>query len=493
MARKPLLRPISVTRGSQDDDSAHWPGSPFSQTFQAKLQDEDADMIIYALMGMQGHVSSDKLRYIIKEKILTLRRFSSVMLYEGGRYVWAASGVEVSDVLREVQDLPGGKDAAMEYANFLFTQPMDLTRTLWEVYILRNATETGDALLFRLHHSLGDGISLASLFVDLVETKDGTELKFPSPRRSRVGSFPEVVRRALSCAWNTLCFIVRLTLLLVIADPVRPMKPKKSVRHLHRSVYGFEIPVDEVKAIGSPVGATVNDTLLAVMGSAMEKFTRKQDKLRLISEAKANGRDFTKEDQAKLQSLEALEPKWRPHALIIANLRMPLTKGEIEGMRNGPESAKWGTIVGYIVGKIPVNRVSSPLDRLKLVKKMMDAAKLSWEPLLSNLLLHVLSMLFGPQLLLRFLTHVTTQATIALSNFPGPQEEVSFAGAKLTSLHQFVTGSPQGCCFHGISYNGKLFVSISTYAPALNAREICELSLEALDDLKVDAGLIGSK
>lgn len=51
-----------------------------------------------------------------------------------------------------------------DYVTTLSQTPMDLTKPLWEIHILNIKTKDANAIaIFRMHHSIGDGVSLMSL------------------------------------------------------------------------------------------------------------------------------------------------------------------------------------------------------------------------------------------------------------------------------------------------------------------------------------------
>jgi hypothetical protein len=58
-------------------------------------------------------------------------------------------------------------DMALEdYVSSLSTLPMDQSRPLWELHVLDFPTsEAAAAVVLRVHHSVGDGVSLLSLFI----------------------------------------------------------------------------------------------------------------------------------------------------------------------------------------------------------------------------------------------------------------------------------------------------------------------------------------
>uniref|UniRef100_A0A453FD06 diacylglycerol O-acyltransferase n=1 Tax=Aegilops tauschii subsp. strangulata TaxID=200361 RepID=A0A453FD06_AEGTS len=84
---------------------------------------------------------------------------------------WVRTTVDLDDHVI-VPDLePTGTsadpDRALEnYVSSLSTLPMDHSRPLWELHVLDFPTsDAAAALVLRVHHSVGDGVSLLSLFI----------------------------------------------------------------------------------------------------------------------------------------------------------------------------------------------------------------------------------------------------------------------------------------------------------------------------------------
>lgn len=72
-----------------------------------------------------------------------------------------------------------------DYVSYLSTVPMDASRPLWELHVLNLRTfEAAAVAVFRIHHSLGDGLSLISLLLACTRrTADPTSLPtLPEPR-----------------------------------------------------------------------------------------------------------------------------------------------------------------------------------------------------------------------------------------------------------------------------------------------------------------------
>lgn len=86
-----------------------------------------------------------------------------------GARKWVKTTVNVEDHL-VCPDLDPDMDSPDEflenYTSSLTTTPLDMTKPLWEVHILNVKTSEADGVgILKLHHSIGDGISIISLIL----------------------------------------------------------------------------------------------------------------------------------------------------------------------------------------------------------------------------------------------------------------------------------------------------------------------------------------
>lgn len=94
-----------------------------------------------------------------------------------------------------------------------------------EVYVLQNPNSSGgDKILFRLHHSLGDGISMASLFLDIVKTQNSTFATLPLRKKEENKKPLEFFFSNLKFFFNTVLSHARILYLLLSRDVVAGVK-----------------------------------------------------------------------------------------------------------------------------------------------------------------------------------------------------------------------------------------------------------------------------
>jgi WS/DGAT/MGAT family acyltransferase len=150
------------------------------------------------------------------------------------------------------------------------------------------------------------------------------------------------------------------------------------------------IPLEEVKAIGKALGASVNDVLLSCVAGALREY--------LIG----------KGDTVVGVMLRAIVP---------VNLR-PLE-----------EAFNLGNEFGLIFLDLPIG-IENPFERLYAVRANMRALKDSYQPVIALGLLAAMGA--GPQALQEQLLGVLARnATAVMTNVPGPVDALYLAGAKV--------------------------------------------------------------
>ena len=107
--------------------------------------------------------------------------------------------------------------AVEDYASSLSTSPMDRSRPLWDFHLLDfPTTEAASTALFRVHHAIGDGMSLITLL--MASTRSAANPSrlpaMPAPP-TRSGAVYERPRPPVSM--GVLAFVAWLWSLLVLA------------------------------------------------------------------------------------------------------------------------------------------------------------------------------------------------------------------------------------------------------------------------------------
>ena len=179
---------------------------------------------------------------------------------------------------------------------------------------------------------------------------------------------------------------------------------------------------DEVKAIGKALRASVNDVLLATVAGALRSY--------LVS----------KGDSADGVMIRALVP---------VNLRPP------------EKAYRLGNQFGLVFLDLPLG-IENPVERLYAVRANMNALKDSFQPVLALGLLAAMGA--GPKILQeQLLQALARNGTAVMTNVPGPQRSLYFAGAKIDRFLFWVPQSGDiGMGVSILSYAGNVQFGVIT-------------------------------
>ena len=184
-----------------------------------------------------------------------------------GKPSWVRTEVRVEDhvIVPDIDPNIENPDQYLEhYISKLTTVPMDFSKPLWEIHVLCLKTSNAESIgILKIHHSLGDGMSLMSLFLACTrKTSDPEALPTVAVQKKQFGpscytgffnkiwwlfvglwfilrlvfnTFIDVLMFAL-----TICFL-RDTETPLLAKPGSELKPKKFVYRI--------ISFDDVKLV----------------------------------------------------------------------------------------------------------------------------------------------------------------------------------------------------------------------------------------------------
>ncbi|KAJ6754751.1 O-ACYLTRANSFERASE WSD1-LIKE ISOFORM X1 [Salix purpurea] len=144
--------------------------------------------IIHCAIGLKNKIDMDSTRSAIKSSLMLKHpRFCSLLVHDkNGREHWKKTDIDIdqhfiivnkkNDSRCSCTDADDLDRVVNEYiADLSVSTPLDISKPLWEVHVL---LEQNCAIL-RIHHALGDGISLMSLFLAICRTAGDPE-KIPT-------------------------------------------------------------------------------------------------------------------------------------------------------------------------------------------------------------------------------------------------------------------------------------------------------------------------
>jgi diacylglycerol O-acyltransferase len=179
-----------------------------------------------------------------------------------------------------------------------------------------------------------------------------------------------------------------------------------------------------VKVVGKALGCSINDVLLSMAAGAL--------------------RDYLLEKGDAVDGLEI-------RAIVPVNLR---ARGDGRGL---------GNKFGLVFLDLPIG-IEHPLERLYAIRSRMLALKGSYQPMIALALLGAVGS--GPKALQQRVTALLgNSASAVMTNVPGPQQPLYFAGKRITELDFWVPQSGSiGMGVSILSYDGRIQFGVITDA-----------------------------
>jgi diacylglycerol O-acyltransferase len=360
-------------------------------------------MVVNGLVRLAGTPTLDAVRTVIERKMVSqYPRFQQRVADPLGRMP-AFEDDPLFDIGNHLHRIalpaPGDEAALQEAVSDLITPPLDATRPLWHLYLIE-AGDGSSAALWRIHHSIADGIALAQVMLETADEVPLSRQQPPPPPAS-----PGILGRVIHEASATLANPGHLrelgagalkevaTAAKLAAGPADPQTVlSRPLAGARRVAWSKPFPLDRVKDACHRQRVTVNDLLLAALAATL-----------------------------------AAEVPWegRPdhlHTMIPVNLR-PLDR---------PVPAELGNDFALVILELPLAEVR-PAERLRQVNAAMNKIKESPEAPLAYGLLNAMGML-PRRVEDRIIEFFTDKASMVVTNVPGPQVPLSFAGVPIDGV-----------------------------------------------------------
>ena len=415
-------------------------------------------MMICGVLLFADAIRFDRLTRIVDERFLKFHRFRQRPVERLGVAYWeSVPHFDIADHVERIA-LSGraGTDELQALVSRLAATPLDPKRPLWQFHLVENLNG-GSALIARIHHCYADGIALVRVLMSMTDAapKGPPAMPFePMPRGRRadaddpiaqlirpISGVMKLARKAGTtliekgaAIWSDPGEAVALAeqggaltaeiAKLALMPQDSPTRFKGTPGTAKRVAWADPIDLDEVKAVSKALSASVNDVLLSCVAGALRAYLVERGEV------------------ANDTMIRALVP---------VNLR-PLEK-----------AYRLGNQFGLVFLDLPLG-IENPVERLYAVRANMSALKDSFQPILALGLLAAMGA--GPRILQeQLLRALARNASAVMTNVPGPQQRLYFAGAK---IERFLFWVPQsgdiGMGVSILSYAGHVQFGVITDA-----------------------------
>jgi WS/DGAT/MGAT family acyltransferase len=356
---------------------------------------------------------------------------------------------------------PGSDEQLRNLAARIFSQQLDRSKPLWELWLVEGLSDDRFAIVGKSHHALVDGVSgvdITTVLFDLDREPQGPPasappwLARPEPSdvellgdalRERLTSPKEIARgfRAALRGPRQVVRGLRDTSKFVGAGMAAPSSVFNVEIGPHRRFAMAQADLPELKRVKDAHGGTVNDVILSIVAGSIGKYLR------------ARGHDT-----------EGLELR----AMVPVSVRAEEEHGAL------------GNRISAMMAPLPVWS-EDPVERLRIVTEAMGDLKSSGQAVGAEILTKLTD--FAPGTIASQAARLQPAQrffNLVVTNVPGPQFPLYVLGRKMESIFPMVPlARRQALCVGIMSYDGQVNFGLIGDYDAMADLDSFGLDLEA--------------
>ncbi|PHT76665.1 hypothetical protein T459_20187 [Capsicum annuum] len=387
-------------------------------------------------------------------------RFSSIMVTgKRGTRKWKRVEVNYQDHIKTPifptkKSLDFYDECFSTYISNLSTQQFPENRPLWEIHIFKYPTSNAAGnVIFKLHHSLGDGYSLMGALLSCLQRVDNPSLPltFPSRQKSNLNNSNKnrgfirhfkIVPRFIKGIVNTVYDFGWSTLKSTLVEDDRTALRSGDIGVEFRPIIlaTATFSLDSLKQIKTRLNVTINDVITGIVVYGTRLY------MEGVNKESCNGKCC---------------------ALVLFNTRaLGGSYKSVSDMIRPNSDMPWGNHFTFLPVSLPKltnnknNDNKNPLEFVQKAHRIIERKRNSASIWLTSKLLDFLRTLGGPEATARFIHGTLKNTSMALTNLIGPVEEMALANHPVKGLYFVVTGAPQSCSVTMVSYVDKLRIAI---------------------------------
>ncbi len=432
-----------------------------TQTHMERLSPMDVSFLDQEKRGSHMHIgavmifegpppSHADLRAHIESRLHLVPRYRQKLIYprlEMGRPLWVDDprfNLEYH-VRHTALPSPGSEEQLRLLTGRLFSQRLDRSKPLWELWLVQGLEDNRFALVNKTHHCLVDGVSGVDITTVLFDTSPtptpvGAEPWTARPEPSDaalmakgaegIAKFPfRLARRALHAARHPAETFEELketveglgNIAWKFANPPPPT-PLNVPIGPHRRVQWIRMPLSDLKAIKNSLGGTVNDVFLAVVSGALARTLKRRG--------------------VRTEGLEL-------RGIVPVSIRAD------------DQHAALGNRITAMLGPLPVYAEDAQ-ERLRIVSEAMKGLKESKQAVGAEALTRLQD--FAPPTILAQASRLNFSQrayNLLVTNVPGPQFPLYLIGREMQELAPVPFLAPERALAVAImSYNGNVTIGL---------------------------------
>jgi diacylglycerol O-acyltransferase / wax synthase len=371
---------------------------------------------------------------------------------------------------------PGGEAQLKRLTGRVFSQALDRSRPLWEIWLVEGLSDERFALLSKTHHALVDGVSGVDIATVLFDTSpdpmpvaapDHEWVARPVPSGAQLladallerATVPaEIVRGVRATLRGPRQLATRIARAVggvgamaragLQAAPPSPLNVRIGP---HRRFTWVRGDLQQFKTIKNALGGTVNDVVLTVVAGALGRY------LRVHGEATED---------------------------LVLRAMVPIS------VRADVERGALGNRVAAMWAPLPIG-LTDPVQRLLTISRDMDGIKESGQAIGAQVLTELTG--FAPPTIMAQAARLQARQrlfNLVVTNVPGPQFPLYMLGRELEAMFPMVPlAENQALGIAIMSYNGQLNFGLNADYDAMPDLEAVADELRAsIEELAAAAG-----
>lgn len=356
---------------------------------------------------------------------------------------------------------PGSDEQLRNLASRIFSQQLDRSKPLWELWLVEGLNNDRFAIIGKSHHALVDGVSgvdITTVLFDLDPEPAGRSEKAPPwlarPEPTDIqllgealkerATSPQEIYRGVRAALRGPRQVVRgigATTKMVSAGMSAPHSVFNVEIGPHRRFQMTQTDLADLKRVKDAHGGTVNDVILSIVAGGIGRYLR------------ARGHDT---DELELRVM------------------VPVS------VRAADEHGALGNRITAMMAPLPV-WCEDPIERLHVVTEEMGDLKSSGQAVGAEILTKLTD--FAPGTIVSQAARLQPAQrffNLVVTNVPGPQFPLYVLGRKMESIFPMVPlARRQALCVGIMSYNGQVNFGLVGDYDAMADLDSFALDLEA--------------
>ncbi|CAI8617042.1 unnamed protein product [Vicia faba] len=425
------------------------PVSPHGQYFNSSV------MCAYIFAFLELDIPFDESQAIplIKDLFLPINpRFSSIMVRDkDGKMRWQKVEVKIQENVK-IPKFPETTNSSStelydNYVTSILTSKTPQDKPLWEIHVINYpTTNAASTIIFKLHHSLGDGYSLMGALLSCLQRADDPSLPLSFP--SRIPLDPKYSKKSL---FKKLCFGVNaffssisdfgssIIKTRVIQDDKTPIRSGYQGNELQPvALSNILLSLDQMREVKSKLGVTINDVVCGIIFYGIRLY---------------------------MEEMNEKTKRANSTAIVMLNTRNIKGYQSLKEMQKPESKGLWGNKISFLQIPIPKpnkSGICNPLEYVWEAREVIKRKKSSFSVHLIALLMDLEMKLRGPEVVSKIIYNTIGNSSVFISNMVGPLEMMTLGNHPVNGLYFTQTVGPEDINIAIMSYMKTLRITLKT-------------------------------